>query len=37
MQILKAHLQNVLVQVYHFQGEQNARFKKQLLLESYYE
>ena len=36
MQILKAHLQNVLVQVYYFKGERNSSFKKHLLLESYY-
>jgi hypothetical protein len=32
MQIFKARL-HVLVQVYHFQGERNTTFKKQLLLE----
>jgi len=36
MQIFKAHLLHVLVQVFHFQGEQNASFKKLLLLENYY-
>jgi len=33
VQIFKAHLLHVLVQVYHFWGEQNASFKKQLLLD----
>jgi hypothetical protein len=36
MQILKEHLQYVSVKVYQIQGEKNASFKNQMLLEICY-
>jgi hexokinase len=35
-EMLKKHLQNISLQVYHLQGEQNAGLKEHLSLESSY-